>query len=68
MAKREGDKMLAAKVNGKYLMYFGDADLINTEIERYNKVTREDVMNVAKKFLNKDNRVVLYYVPKGSKK
>lgn len=51
-----------------YEVYFGDANLINTEIDRYNKVTREDVMNVAKKFLNKDNRVVLYYVPKGTKK
>jgi len=51
-----------------YEVYFGDANLINTEIDRYNKVTREDVMNVAKKYLNKDNRVVLYYVPKGSKK
>lgn len=50
-----------------YEVYFGDANLINTEIERYRKVTREDVMNVAKKYLVKDNRVVLYYVPKGKK-
>jgi len=28
----------------------------------------EDLMNVAKKYLTKDNRVTLYYVPKGSKK
>lgn len=45
-------------------VYFGDANLINTELEKYNKVTRQDVLNVAKKYLNKDNRVVLYYVPK----
>jgi predicted Zn-dependent peptidase len=45
-------------------VYFGDANLINTELEKYNKVTREDVLNVAKKYLNKDNRVVLYYLPK----
>ncbi len=50
-----------------YEVYFGDANLINTELDRYNKVTREDILNVAKKYLNKDNRVVLYYVPKGSK-
>ncbi len=50
-----------------YQVYFGDADLINTELAKYKKVTREDLMNVAKKYLNKDNRVVLYYVPKGSK-
>ncbi|WP_416439782.1 M16 family metallopeptidase [Phnomibacter sp. MR] len=47
-----------------YEVYFGDANLINTEIERYRKVTREDLRNVAKKYLVKDNRVVLYYVPK----
>lgn len=45
-------------------VYFGDANLVNTELEKYNKVTREDVLNVAKKYLNKDNRVVLYYIPK----
>lgn len=47
-----------------YEVYFGDANLINTELQRYNKVTREDLLQVAKKYLNKDNRVVLYYVPK----
>jgi predicted Zn-dependent peptidase len=47
-----------------YEVYFGDANLINTELEKYNKVTREDVLKVAQKYLNKDNRVVLYYLPK----
>lgn len=50
-----------------YEVYFGDANLINTELARYKKVTRQDLMDVAKKYLNKDNRVVLYYVPKGKK-
>jgi predicted Zn-dependent peptidase len=45
-------------------VYFGDANLINTELSKYNKVTREDVLKVAKKYLNKDNRVVLHYLPK----
>lgn len=48
-----------------YEVYFGDANLINTELEKYKKVTKDDMLNVAKKYLNKDNRVVLYYVPKG---
>lgn len=47
-----------------YHTYFGEANLINTEIERYMKVTREDIQRVAKKYLTKDNRVVLYYLPK----
>ena len=45
-------------------VYFGDANLINTELEKYNKVTREDVLKVAKKYLNKENRVALHYLPK----
>ncbi|MEM9824404.1 MAG: insulinase family protein, partial [Bacteroidota bacterium] len=47
-----------------YHMYFGDSNLINTEIERYMKVTREDIQRVAKKYFHKNNRVVLYYLPK----
>ncbi|MEN7549102.1 pitrilysin family protein [Rapidithrix thailandica] len=51
-----------------YHMYFGDANLINTEIERYMNVTREDIQRVAQKYLKKDNRVVLYYLPKSAQK
>jgi zinc protease len=47
-----------------YAVYYGDANLINTEIDRYMKVTREDIQNVAKKYFRKDNRVTLHYVPK----
>lgn len=48
-----------------YHMYYGDADLINTEIEKYRKVTIEDIRRVANKYLDFENRVVLYYMPKG---
>lgn len=47
-----------------YEVYFGDANLINTEIQKYKAVTRQELMDVAKKYLNKNNRVVLYYLPK----
>ncbi|HMO40339.1 MAG TPA: pitrilysin family protein [Saprospiraceae bacterium] len=47
-----------------YKMYYGDSNLINTEIERYMKVTREDIQRVAKQYFNKNNRVVLHYMPK----
>lgn len=49
-----------------YHVYYGDANLINTEIERYKKVTREDIQRVAKKYLAKENRVVLHYLPKSA--
>jgi len=49
-----------------YHVYFHDANLINTEIDRYNKVTREDLQRVAKKYLDKNNRVVLHYLPKSA--
>lgn len=48
----------------QYYMYYGDANLINTELKRYMKVTKEDIRNAAKKYLTTNNRVVLYYLPK----
>lgn len=47
-----------------YHVYFGDTNLINTELERYNKVTREDIKRVANKYLQDDKKLVLYYLPK----
>jgi zinc protease len=47
-----------------YKMYFGDAGLINTELDRYLKVTKEDIMRVANDYFKPSNRVVLYYLPK----
>jgi len=45
-------------------MFFGDANLINNEIDRYLAVTREDIQAAAKKYLVKSNRVTLHYIPK----
>lgn len=47
-----------------YKMYLGDANLINTELERYLAVTREDIQRVARKYYTTDNRVVMHYLPK----
>lgn len=49
-----------------YYVYYGDAGLINDEIDRYRKVTREDIMRVAKQYLVKENRVILEYLPKSA--
>lgn len=51
-----------------YEMYQGDANLINTEIDKYRAVTREDIRRVAKEYYTPDNRVTLYWLPgEGSK-
>ena len=47
-----------------YHMYYGDAGLINTEIDRYLAVTKEDIQKAAQNYFSKDSRVVLYYMPK----
>lgn len=47
-----------------YHIYYKDANLINTELQRYMSVTKEDIQRVANQYLTKDKRVVLYYLPK----
>ncbi|MCH8231427.1 MAG: insulinase family protein [Bacteroidetes bacterium] len=51
-----------------YYVYFGDANLINTEIDRFMDVTREDIQRVAGAYLVPNNRVVLHYLPKSAQK
>ena len=51
-----------------YQVYYKDANLINTEIERYMKVTPADLQRVAQKYLTSENRVVLTYLPKPTTK
>jgi zinc protease len=70
----ESDMVTAnSKVEGiaenlaNYFVYYGDANLINTEVDRYLKVTREDIKRVANEYFRKDNRVVLHYLPKSQK-
>jgi predicted Zn-dependent peptidase len=48
----------------KYHMLYGDINLINNEIEIYKSITREEIRDVAKKYLNKNQRALLEYLPK----
>jgi len=45
-------------------VYFGNTNLINSEIDKYKKVTKEDIQAAAKKYFSPKKRVLLYYLPK----
>ncbi len=44
--------------------FFKNTNNINTELDNIRKITRRDIQDVAKKYLNKNQRVVMYYLPK----
>ena len=44
--------------------FYKNTNTVNTELEELRKITRQDIQNVAKKYLNKNQRVLLYYLPK----
>lgn len=48
----------------RYYMLYGDINLINTEIDIYKSISREEIRTVAKKYLNPNQRVQLEYLPK----
>lgn len=47
-----------------YQMFYGDTNLINTEIEIYRSITREEIREVARKYLNPNQRMRMEYLPK----
>lgn len=53
---------IAENLASFYLLY-GDVNLINTEIDIYRSITREEIREVAKKYLNPNQRLLLDYVP-----
>ena len=48
--------------------YFKNADRVNNELQNYESITRQEVLDVAKKYLQPKSRVVLYYLPMAEKK
>ena len=46
-----------------YHVLYGDTNLINKQIDIYRSVTREDIREAAKKYLNANQRVIINYVP-----
>ena len=51
----------------RYNVLYGDTNLINTEIDIYRSVTREEIRDVAKKYLNPNQRLILEYLPESAK-
>ncbi len=50
-----------------FATYFGDASLINTQVEKYRMVTTDAVNAFARASLGDDNRASLLYVPRASR-
>ncbi len=48
----------------RYYMLYDNVNLINDEIDIYRSITREEMRDVAKKYLNPNQRLILEYLPK----
>ena len=48
----------------RYNVLYGDTNLINTEIDIFRSITREEIRDVARKYLNPNQRLTLEYLPK----
>lgn len=56
--------MEKAMLLARYKAYYDEPEMINSEIDKYNKVTNQDIINVAKKYFQDKSKVVLNYIPK----
>ena len=62
ISQNSGVQGIANSLSNNY-MFYRNTNLINTELENYLKVTKEDIQRVANTYLQKNNRVVMYYMP-----
>ncbi|MBK8599200.1 MAG: insulinase family protein [Flavobacterium sp.] len=51
-----------------YYLLYNDVNLININIKNYLSITREDIRNAAKTYLNSSQRLLLDYIPSKEKK
>jgi predicted Zn-dependent peptidase len=51
---------------GQYYVFHGNTNLINSEIDIYRSITRDEIREVAKKYLNPNQRIVVNYLPESS--
>ena len=50
-----------------YYLLHGNVNLINERLDIYKSITKEEIRDVANKYLNKDSRAVIDYLPESSK-
>jgi len=47
-----------------YASYFNEPGLVNTQIDEYHAITREDILAVARTFLSRENRSIILTEPR----
>ncbi len=55
---------IAENLSNGYTFYHKDTNHINEELTEIRSITREEIRDAAKKYLNTNQRLVLYYLPK----
>lgn len=68
MANAFGSMFSRAVNLANYYRFYGNTNLINTELDEYMKVTRQDVQRVARKYLTEKNRTLIHYPTPDKKK
>src|SRR5690606_27199854 len=65
----QNQKVLGVVTNlATYYTYRGKTNMINEELGEYRKVTKDDIKRVANKYFTKNNRLIVYYLPKSEQK
>lgn len=58
---------IAENLSNGYTFYHKDTNHLNEELAAYRAVTREDIRDAARKYLNQNQRLLLYYLPAPAK-
>ena len=56
-----GTMQSRARALAHYHVFFGDTNLVNTELEKYLKVTQDDLKRVANEYLTDNGKAIIHY-------
>lgn len=62
---RKQTNLYRADMLAHFKTFYNDANLVNTNINKYLNVTGEGILNSSSEFIHNSNRVVLTYMPRG---